>query len=239
MTPTLPPEVQVLCDAQDAAGKLFQRDAELRAAHAAALSARKRIASSPPPTEEVVANMRAVVDEHAAKWLLDNSWAITLAFAGERRAQRDGSVTQQRPTLWRRAGHFLDVPDLVGLVPEMMKVRFEAAIRSRTAEAGPEADERARIVAELDGKIAAIERTHSGMVDAAAALTPPISLSLLESVRARREIELERQKRDGEAAEAARRAAAVVNEKLPRTATRSSYLRHPPQGETIPDPFGT
>jgi hypothetical protein len=232
-----PPEVQALRDAQDAAGKLFQRDAEVRAAHAAALKARHKLAWSPPPVDEVLANMRRLVDERAAAWLRDNARAIYRDFGGDREAKVAGSVLQHRPALWRRPGHYLDVPDLVGLAPELMKARFEEAIRSQASSAGPEAVERARLVAEMDAEISAIEETHTALVDAAAALPSPIAIALLPAVQSRRSAEEARRKREADEIEARQRAAATVNEKLPSTA-RSAYIRQPPRGETIADPFG-
>jgi uncharacterized membrane protein YqiK len=231
------PELQQLREAAAAAAKLAQRDQELRAAHKAAIAERHRVHFAPPPTEEVLANMRRLVDEAARAWLAENAGAIAEAFAGRTDERPSGPHVTRRPSLWRRPGHFLDVPDLCGLAPEAMKARFEEAIRRRDARAGLPPAERAERVAELDRRIAAIEESHTTMVDAAARLPQPIDIPLLETVRSRRSAEREAKRRAAEVEAARKQAEAelAAREAAGRPPGRSGYLEQ--TGESVGDPF--
>lgn len=207
---------------------------QLREAHRSALVERKRACDGRPPIDEVVANMRRLVDEAAARWGNDRHYSMLIDFGGGMELRTDGSIRERRPQMHSLGNH---VDSLIGLAPGLIKDRLEEILRSQSYEAGAPLADRPRLIAEADVRIREIEDQHSALVDAAAHLNPPISLELLPAVRDRREHERIQARREGDRLADERRrqeeldARMAAKEKEPRGG-RSAYIES--RGEIRP-----
>ncbi len=212
--------------ARDALAQLQHAEAALRERHRAALKARKAIGAGLEPAEDIVAALDDIIDAHAARWRAEFADHIIAKLSGSVEA---GRVRPGRvPDFGERA---FTVEAFIALAPETAKRAFREIVEATAYRAGAPLAERARLVAETDAEIGAIEREHEALVDTAAAAG--VTLAHLPSVQARR---------DRAAAEAAREAYArqrraeleaaieaaprsrLVNLDARPTATRSSYI---------------
>jgi hypothetical protein len=115
------------------------------------------------------------------------------------------------------------------LFPDLLKTRLKEILAGVAYEAGPAQADLPRLVAAADARIRDIEDRHAELVDMAAALSPPVTLTLLEPVRQRRETERIRVRREADAAERRRQLEEDINQGAeqergqPRV-TRSAYL---------------
>jgi hypothetical protein len=184
------PNSQRVRAAQAAIADLYSADRTLREDHAAALRERDRVAALPPPVDDVVANMRGLVDELAASWSANHRESVIGHCGGSYELENSGLEMKTRQpqlpwTLFPIEGPRLR--DLCGLFPEMIKNRLEDIIRAQPIESGTSLSARPAAVAAVDARISAIEDEHTELCDTAAAFAPPIHLELLAPVRARRE----------------------------------------------------
>lgn len=175
------------------------RDRELREAITIATEARLRIATAPEPIDVVVDNMRVQVDEYAEAWVDKSRAGILEAFSGALESTPDGTMRVNRPRMFRLPDFGrLTFNDLVGLAPEVIKMRLEEILRAVHYEAGPPLAERPPLIAEIDARLVALESEHEALVDDAGALDPPIALDHLPTVRQRREAAASRALHDAE-----------------------------------------
>lgn len=183
-------EIEAIRAAQAASADLHKRSNLYRDEHARLISHRRHVADAPPPPDEVVANMRRLVDEQAATRQRDIARQAVYSMGGSLRVTPSRTEKVVKPALLRL--HDLDVmhfDDLCGLVPELVKAGLEAIIRAHEyVSGGPLADRQAEL-AVIDADIAEIERSHTALVEAAASLEPAIIIPLLATVRQRREHE--------------------------------------------------
>ena len=168
--------------------KVNETDQDLRARHVTLTKERLAVATAPPPLAECVENSRHLVEQAAEKWANDYGGIITNAVAGG--VQYSGTKESPRlpalPTF--RISRTLELEDLCGLAPKLVKEHLEQAIRAAENQRfGLTAAEREKKLAEIDEELALIEEEHSGMVAAAAELG--VQLALLDAVRERRETE--------------------------------------------------
>jgi hypothetical protein len=216
-----------LTAARSALGELHELDAELRAEHGRLLKERSRIASSPPPLEEILANMEAAVSATAARWAQEHSWSLLKGFGPGLRLKADGSLVPERPGF---PSYFVTNPftfkDMVGIMPDAVKVRLRQILSSVEYVPGSPMADRERLLAEVDERIRQLEGEHTGLVAEAAGLTPePVLLALLPSVAAHRAAEQAKADRERAQREARERAAAAVNAQVPAPrAVASPYL---------------
>jgi hypothetical protein len=219
--------------ARDAVKELGDVDRELRAQHAQALKDRSHITSAPPPIEEVLAAMEAVVDAAAARWAEEHGWSFVKNLGPGFRVKTSGELVPERPRLPDYLTHGLNplgFDDLVGLFPDAMKARLREILAGVEYQPGPATADRARLVREVDERIVSIEREHEQLVEAAAALEPPVTLALLPAVKQRRAAAQAKAQRE-QAERAAREAAAQRVEAWRREATvrpagvSSPYMR--------------
>jgi hypothetical protein len=214
-----------LTAARSALSELHELDAELRAQHAAALQERSRLTSSPPPLEEVLANMEQVVDRAAAAWAEEHGQSLLRNLGPGLRMKADGALTPERPGF---PSYFVTNPftltHLVGLAPDIVKQRLRQILSGVEYQPGPATADRERLLVEADAKIAALEHEHEQLVLEAGALEPPVTLELLPSVKVRRQKEARRAELTAREREARERAQQAVEAAVPVRAVRSSYL---------------
>jgi hypothetical protein len=215
----LPPEIQQLEEASAAANRLAEHGRSLEAEHATLQRERKTIAA-PVPVDDIVANMRAMIDARAAQYAADHAGRMIDELGGyleflplHRAARRGSDYRTVKPTMWQPhpPGERLLFEDLIGLFPELMKQRLEAIIRSKAYQPGPPLADRIALLRNVDERIADVERRHTAFVEAVGALNPPISIALLPSVHRRRAAEAERERRDRDATAAQRAAEHLVD----------------------------
>lgn len=205
--------------------ELHEMDRQIREAHRAAERARDELVSAPPPADEVIAAMEGEVDQLAATWAKERAHGIVTSFGPGLQLNRDGTLNPRQPQSpdWFFTKH-LTLQELAGAFPELVKPRLAALIRGYEYVAGPAQADRARAVAEADARILELEEEHTGLVDQAAALEPPILLELLPRVKDRRAEEAERARRNAQADADRRVRETAVNERHARRVSHSSYL---------------
>lgn len=208
----LPELVQQISVARAGVQQLAECDRQLREAHAGACQARARLEDSLEPPEKIIANMIALVDEAAARYATEHGDSIIAAFSGHLEAQSDGTLQERKPRLYDHYLHDLTFRDLCGLAPALVKARLTEIIRGHEYEAGPALSERGVALEAAKERIRQIEDEHTKLVDAAAALDPPIMFELLPAVRERRLQEAARRQRERDAEEAQREAEARLNQ---------------------------
>lgn len=206
------PEIKQLQSAGAAFHKLAERERNLRQLHAEAVRLLAVALTAPPPADEVVANMRRIVDVIASDFAAEQGTSVLAAFGGELGELRaDGSYRDGPPRLWQPPHGTLRITDLCGLFPELMKARFEQIIRGLNYEAGSPASQRAALRKKCEAQIRAIEEQHTELVDAAGALRPPVHFELLQSVKDQREAEASQRERDAARIQARRDREALLN----------------------------
>jgi hypothetical protein len=193
-------EIDILKQASGAVARLAEHDRDLRAQHAAALKARRAIDAALEPVGDIIANMNALVDAAAARWVETHAYGVTRAFSRGLTARADGTV-REKPAQLYDPGRVFGFDDLCGLAPEVVKARCAEILRAHAPANGIPMGAREAALTDADRAIERLETLHTTLVDEAASLTPPIVLELLPAVKARR---------DAEAARA--RAEAAVNE---------------------------
>lgn len=211
-----------------AIGKLHEADADLRREHTEAVKQRQRIISLPGPIEEVRANLRTLIDALARKWAEDHGKSLIRHASPGFELRPDGRLVPQSPKLPDSfSGEPVNVRMLCALLPDVVLARLDAIATATEYEAGPSVADRKTQLDAIDARIADLEAQHSELVDTAAAMDPPVMLTLLPAVRERRTREAEAAKRDADALarrEEAERAANAKAAPGPRVA-RSSYLQ--------------
>lgn len=200
---------------------------QLREAHTAALAEQKRACDGRPPIDEVVANMRRLVDEAAARWGNDRHYSMLIDFGGGMELRTDGSIQERRPQMHSLQRVSLD--SLIGLAPELVKARLEEILRSQPYEAGAPLADRPRLIAEADVRIREIEDQHETLVNACGQLDPPITLRHLTPVQERRDRESLEARREADRSEEERRRAAELDARIVAKAQeprggRSAYI---------------
>lgn len=216
-----------LAGARTALGELHDLDRELREQHGAALKERERVASAPPPLDEIIGNMERIIDAHAAQELEQTAYGLRHAFGGALEVRRDGNLAEVKPTMpnWFYTGPGdLTLARLAAFAPGLVKARIAEILRAFPFEAGTPMADRRRLLAEADARTAEIARAHEQLVDEAAGLEPPVTLTLLPEVKARRDAERAKAQRERVQREARERAAAAVDATIPTRAVPSSYL---------------
>lgn len=185
------PEIEAVEIERDALNRLATREQTLRAQHAAALQAKGCINGRPAPKSEQLANMRRLVDEAASRFVQENGQSLATHLSGRLELQSDGTYRDVAPSLttWSPRGYHseLTLTELCGIAPDAVKAGLESVIKATPASGDemPHAKRRPAL-AEADQYIREIEDAHSQLVDAAAALTPPIVIEHLPEVRERR-----------------------------------------------------
>ncbi len=172
---------------------LNETERTLRTLHAERQRVQSQIADAGDPTDAVVATMRQWVDSQAAEHA-GPGYAAGLRSVFSQGLERSGAAWRVTPASrpWFASDDGLTFGQLVALVPDLVKARLEALIRSvEESSPGPVSARLAQVEA-LDREIREIEDRHSELVDMAASLTPPIVLQHLEPVRQRRETERRR-----------------------------------------------
>lgn len=161
--------------------RLMSSERKLFASWEAERKARRRTEDLPPPVDEVVANMRAAIDELAAEYATDQAQTFVDCFGGGIEPAGDGQAMVRRPVLpW--FGEFSRVfsfRDFVGLCPDLVKTRLEQVIRSHAYESGTSLSTRLQRIAEHDARIADIEQNHTTLAESC-------GLPLLPTVQERR-----------------------------------------------------
>lgn len=210
-TPTDP--LNALRAAKQAAATLVETEHSLRAQHTALQQERDAIDSAPRALEELLAEKDRLIDEATARW--DDAHQRTTVSAINGSREYSGRVDGEER--WRTTApelprnryesvpDTLSLADLCGLVPDLLKRRLEQVIRGSGVAFGLPAAARHAKLAELDVAIAEIETQHTELVDSAAEVGIP--LPLLDTVKARREQEARKARRDE--ALAAERAAGI------------------------------
>lgn len=216
-----------LAGARTALGELHDLARELREQHAAVLKERNLVGAAPPPLEEVLANVETVMASHAAAEAESMAHQFRQSFGGELVPRTNGSFIERKPTIpdWFHSPN-LTLARLCALFPEQAKAAIAAILRAFPYQASSPMADRRRLIAEADERIRALEVQHEQLVDEAAALEPPVTLTLLPEVKARRDAAAAKAQREAAAEEARRRAEAAVNAREPAPrAVPSAYLR--------------
>lgn len=203
--------IKTLRAAKAAATTLTETAAALSAQHETLLTERRSVVEASGSLDEVLVNMRRLVDEASVR--LSDRVALTLVrTVSGYTEQRHGGTADQRivhphlpPNRYGALPDSLGLEDLCALAPELMKSQLERVIRASGARFGLPSAERVTKLAELDAQIADIETQHTELIDGAADVG--IVLPLLDSVKERRETIARREARDRELA--AERAAGV------------------------------
>ncbi|MFA5028544.1 MAG: hypothetical protein WC713_11795 [Candidatus Methylomirabilota bacterium] len=214
-----------LAGAMGALDELHAADQDLRRTHAELKKERNKIVSAPGPREEVLANFDKLIEAEAARWQQEAGASLIRHGSPGFTLQRDGELVPQRPAWPGEFQKVLTLKDVAGLFPDLVKTQVAALVTTTTYTPGPAASDRWAALKTIDQKIAEIEEQHAALVDAAAALTPPVALTLLPDVAARRETERDLREREATAAERRREQEARVNQQYPtRRDGRSRYL---------------
>ena len=177
--------------ARDATQKLASAEQALREQHAALLKERRDTESAYPTQEEVISNASRLIDKASADWQGKQASNIVRSLSGFREVRGNGDTSERTipPRLpnFMGLGGSIEVDDLVGLFPEIVKARFSAIIKSAPVKFGLPLAARAKRLEELSRSIENIEREHSDLVDSAGQVG--VALALLPSVKTRRENE--------------------------------------------------
>lgn len=194
------PEIEGIQREREALSRLADRERTLRAQHQAAQQRIRDIAGLLSPLDEMIANMRLMIDQHAAGFAVDHARGLASACSVSLDLQMDGRYQERPPTSsWHPAylPSDLSFHHLCGLVPDAIKASLERVLRTLPADhmGLPAAARRAALTA-AQADLQAIEDQHTALVDEAGSLTPPITMELLPDVRQRRYIERLARERD-------------------------------------------
>ena len=164
----------------------------LRTDYEATLAEHRALQSRALPVDEMVASMREQVAAWATAWQEEEGSRLRSCLSPTFKHDDDGRVRRMVPGSLNGWGggvaKNLTFRDLAGLAPEIVADNLERAIRAGNFKIGPPLAERKARIAECEARISAIEVEHTNVVRAAAACTPPIFLSLLPTVRERRDV---------------------------------------------------
>lgn len=206
---------------------MHDTERQLREQHAVAVKERDTIVNACAPREEVLAHMEHEIDLWAAKWAQDHGFGLVLNLGPGHQVTPDGTLAPRAPKLPDSFYGNVPMLQLLGIAPAVVKARLAQIIKATPYDEGPPAADRARFYAAADARVAELERQHTDLVDAAAALDPPIALTLLPVVAERRTAEAEKRKRNATADEDRRRREAAVNprhENAGRQSSVSTYI---------------
>lgn len=148
---------------------------------------RATLLSLKPPREEIIAEVNRQVDALAVAYARDHGPRILDAAAGrvETAPGRDNEVVGVRPgSLTAAFPGVLTLQDLIALAPDVVKASVAKILKGVEYEQGSPLSERVQQLADVDHRIAAIERAHTELADEARAAGP--GLELLPEERARR-----------------------------------------------------
>lgn len=220
-------ELKTLQAARAAADKLSAHDRQMREAHAAAVAEAQAVTAAFEPRDVIKRRMSEWVDATRAHVLTREGPSMVLSFSGRLHpVTKDDGTTSLEPTAgvdeWRLPRE-LSLEFLCWIVPDSLKSAFGDAIDAAVFAAGSPITKRLALIAEAEGRVAAIEAEHTALVDGA--LAAGITLQLLPAVRLRREAEAQRLERAAAAAAAHAPMAARVNQRFERVG-RSEYLAH-------------
>ncbi|MDI6773339.1 MAG: hypothetical protein QME77_12245, partial [bacterium] len=198
---------------------MHELNRQLRAEHAAAEKERQHILGTSPPLEELLAAMEERVDAAAASWMREHGVQLPHTLGPGLEIKSDGSIVSQRSRFpYALENRPLDFNALCALAPDLVKQQLRRILSAIPYKAGPPLADRTRLLVEADARIAEIERAHEELCDSAAALEPPVTLTLLLEVKARREAEQAKADRERVQREARERAQrdnpAVYRERL-------------------------
>jgi len=182
-----------LAGARTAVDDLHSVEKELRQEAEGLAVERSRRIGSRPPREDIIAAAERQVDAIAADWAKSNGPQLVAALAGSVDVAPDGTVRGLIPGNLLNGFPTPDGPALIGLAPSVVKASLRKIIEAAEYVAGPSMDERQRMIADLDAKLADVEARHSELVDHARELG--ITIALLPNEAGRRSIRAQRHER--------------------------------------------
>ena len=188
----------------------------------------RRVATSPAPLDDAIANMRKAVDAISAAWRSSSKGLDVINAFSSRYTSRsaDGAYRLVGPTMYRldKPGNELTLEAMAGLMPDTLKAGLEDTMRAYRGEFGPSLDERTRMLTKMFGQLRTLREEYEALRTAAAAIDPLINLPMLSEAAvaddrfakdADREREEQREaaqrKREAEQAESAARRGGAVN----------------------------
>jgi hypothetical protein len=175
-----------LAGARTAVDDLHSVEKELRQEAEGLAVERTRLLGARPPREDLIALAERQVDAIAAEWANGNGPQIVAALAGAVDVQPGGDAVRGLVPgdirTWLPG--MIDGSAVIGLVPSVVKNRLRQIIEAADYIPGPSMDQRQRMIAELDVKLADVESRHSELVDHACELG--ITLELLPNVAGQR-----------------------------------------------------
>lgn len=194
------PEIEGIHRERDALSRLAERERDLRAKHQAAKLRISAIASLLSPPDEMIANMRRMIDDQAASFAADQVRGLATACSAGLELQMDGGYGERKPDGSWHPGYLpsdLNFYHLCGLVPDAVKSSLERVLRTLPAELlGLPAAARRAALTEAQAVLQSIEQQHTTLVDAAGSLQPPIVMELLPEVLQRRHTEARARERE-------------------------------------------
>jgi len=155
--------------------KLTQRERDLRAAHAGAITNKTTLIQAMQPGEELVANAAALVDFYAKRVAENMKHTVLASFTTSFREQTDGTFRTVQPDIPWELDHpggsttGLTLKQLCAFCPDAVKAGLARIIRDNDEMFQPRvamADREAKI-AEATQRILDIEAEHSAIVDTA------------------------------------------------------------------------
>jgi hypothetical protein len=163
--------------AKGAVQMLHETDRALRDEHAAALAERSRIAHALPPLAEIRTRLAAEVDRLGREWR--RSHASDLAAVA-----RPEEISLAAGARFANAIGAVDLGFLCALLGDSLKASLAVVVNGAAGETGPALADRPGLIADLDKRIADLEREHAALCDEARAAG--ITLELLDVERGRR-----------------------------------------------------
>lgn len=174
-----------LAGAKSALEEVHQAAVGMLREHADLHQERSRLINAKPPREDLIAALDEQVRALGEAWAEANGARVVAALSGGVEVSMRGEVTGIRPgALAVEFGGPVDLSMLAALSPDTVRERLAGIVLALEYEAGPPMRERARLVAEVDTRLARVERAHAELVDEAA--RAGISLAHMDGERARR-----------------------------------------------------
>lgn len=192
-------DIKAVQEAKAAAARIKQTAHVLEERHKVLSKERDVLMHAVASANEVLTNMRRLVDEKGAEFIKDFGSTFVRHLSGytELRGPGDSRERVIRPHIPHLPDGYLGRFDaLCAVLPDLLKDRLEQVIRGSGAAFGLPKEARAAKVAELDASIAQVEALHTELVDGAANVG--IEIPLLPAVRTRREKEALRLRRERE-----------------------------------------
>jgi hypothetical protein len=175
-----------LTSARDAIAQLRHADRTLTAEHAHLLQERTDLLRYRPPRAEIVAELEFQIDAVAATYATEHGARLVAAVSAkvETEPGRDTVTGIRRGNLPAAFPGPLSFIDLCALAPEIVKASLAKIVQAVEYEAGPPMSTRLERIAEIDTRLADVERAHTDLVDEAR--EAGVSLPLMPDERARR-----------------------------------------------------